>query len=47
MTAAIVGIRSVEEARALARAGSWGPPLDLLDRAGEAVARFEGGASGA
>jgi aryl-alcohol dehydrogenase-like predicted oxidoreductase len=47
MTAAIVGIRSVEEARALACAGSWGPaPPDLIDRVGEAVARFEETASG-
>jgi aryl-alcohol dehydrogenase-like predicted oxidoreductase len=47
MTGAIVGIRSVEEAHALARAGSWGPPPPgLMDRVEEAVARFEEDTSG-
>jgi aryl-alcohol dehydrogenase-like predicted oxidoreductase len=42
MTAAIVGIRSVEEAHALPGVGSWGPlQPDLLERVDRAVARFD------
>jgi aryl-alcohol dehydrogenase-like predicted oxidoreductase len=41
MAGAIVGIRSEAEALALARAGSWEAPTELLAGAQDALARFD------
>ena len=41
MAGAIVGIRSVDEAHALARAGAWEAPPELLHRTAEALSRFD------
>jgi aryl-alcohol dehydrogenase-like predicted oxidoreductase len=43
MTGAIVGIRSVEEALALARAGSWNARPELVKQVDELLARFDEG----
>jgi aryl-alcohol dehydrogenase-like predicted oxidoreductase len=41
MTGAIVGIRSAEEAHALARAGDWDLPEPLVERVERALIRFD------
>jgi aryl-alcohol dehydrogenase-like predicted oxidoreductase len=43
MTGAIVGIRSVDEARALAGAGSWEASAELVNQVDELMVRFDEG----